>query len=105
MVFVGIPDEETRSRILELNLRDRSCSDDIDIGYLASAEISEGFSGAEMVAICRDASLLALEACDNELGAPRITMRHLLSALNRMRRQITPEMLAFYDNFRKSSKP
>jgi len=71
---------------------------------LAAEEVSGGFSGAELVAVCKEAALLALEedestpATSNEL--PSIKMRHLLQAIDGMKRQITPEMIKFYEDFR-----
>jgi SpoVK/Ycf46/Vps4 family AAA+-type ATPase len=104
MIYVGVPDAASRASIFELGLKDKSYSDDIDINHLARDDISEGFSGAEVVAICRDAALLALEESE-ELTAdstPKLHMRHLLRAITSMQRQITPEMLDFYASFRKS---
>jgi SpoVK/Ycf46/Vps4 family AAA+-type ATPase len=104
MIYVGVPDAASRARIFELGLKDKSYGDDIDTNHLARDDISEGFSGAEVVAICRDAALLALEESE-ELTAdstPKLHMRHLLRAIESMQRQITPEMLDFYASFRKS---
>ena len=106
MIYVGVPDSESRARILELSLRDKSCGDDIDVQALARDEVSQGFSGAEMVAICRDAALLALEESDSLSTAhemPKVEMRHLVSAIESMQRQITPEMIDFYASYRESS--
>jgi SpoVK/Ycf46/Vps4 family AAA+-type ATPase len=105
MIYVGVPGAESRARILEITLAAQSSLDeDIDIPLLASDEISHGFSGAEMVAICRDAALLALEESDalasTDSILPKIAMRHLLQATKDMQRQITPEMLEFYNSYR-----
>jgi SpoVK/Ycf46/Vps4 family AAA+-type ATPase len=105
MIYVGVPDSASRARILELSLREKSCGNDLNIPYLASDELSHGFSGAELVAICRDAALLALEESDdiNAQDTPKIEMRHLVAAMEGMKRQITPEMLEFYRTFRERS--
>jgi SpoVK/Ycf46/Vps4 family AAA+-type ATPase len=104
MIYVGVPDSESRARILEITLAGQtSLDEDIDIPWLASDEISHGFSGAEMVAICRDAALLALEESDSLASTdsmPKIAMRHLLQATKDMQRQITHEMLEFYNSYR-----
>ena len=104
MIYVGVPDCGSRERIFELSLRGKSCSNDIDIPHLASDAVSRGYSGAEVVAICRDAALLALEECDDPMAedTPSITMRHLLQALEGMQRQITPRMLDFYRSYREN---
>lgn len=58
-------------------------------------EITEGYSGAEVVALCSEAALLAVEKEETMLSR-----RHLLQAASKMKPQITTEMLQFYDNFR-----
>jgi SpoVK/Ycf46/Vps4 family AAA+-type ATPase len=73
---------------------------------LSSEPVSGGISGAEAIAVCRDAALLALEEEDTaSLSSPvtTIAMRHLLQALKSLERQITPEMLQFYRTFQTSS--
>ncbi|GKY98704.1 hypothetical protein MPSEU_000826700 [Mayamaea pseudoterrestris] len=104
MIYVGVPDYESRRQIFSLSLRSRACSDDIDIDALAHESVSGGFSGAEVVAICRDAALLALEEADDLMAEhlPVLEMKHLLSAAKDTKKQITPEMLEFYTSFRRS---
>ena len=114
MIYVGPPDAASRAQILQLSLQNTACGNDIDISSLASDACSAGFSGAEMVAICRDAALLALEevydgnltqAANDECAVdamPTIEMRHLLLAMQQMQRQITPEMVEFYKSYREN---
>jgi transitional endoplasmic reticulum ATPase len=98
MIYVGPPDAESRKQIFELSLCGRSCSDDIDIPYLSG--LTSGFSGAEVVAMCRDAALLALEESEEHLDvAPMIQMKHLVAAIQDSKRNITPAMIAFYAAF------
>lgn len=107
MIYVGVPDMESRAKIFELNLSGKSLDEDVDIKRLSSDEVSDGFSGAEVVAICRDASLLALEESDLHATDPtkvRVGMRHLLQAIRSTPRQITPEMLEFYASFQRKAQ-
>jgi transitional endoplasmic reticulum ATPase len=113
MIYVGLPDAASRAQIIQLSIQNVACGNDIDIPTLASDACSAGFSGAEMVAICRDASLLALEEvsdCQNVTASaesekidnetrPMVEMRHLLSAMQDMQRQITPAMINFYTSY------
>ena len=55
-ILVGVPDRKSRARIFEIGLKDRACSDSIDIAKLSEEELSGGFSGAELIAICKDAA-------------------------------------------------
>ena len=75
------------------------------LSALASDEVSGGFSGAELIAVCKDAALLALEEDESTASnqMPRIHMRHLLKSAGAHKPQITPAMLDFYESFRKSN--
>jgi AAA family ATPase len=93
-IYVGTPDFESRRQILQLTLKRKACSDNIDIDALAMK--TAGCSGAELVALCRDAALFALE---NDDGRPQLTMDHLEKANFDLKRQITKEMLHFYETY------
>lgn len=81
---------------------------------MADDGVTGGFSGAEMVAICRDAALLALEEDEEARAAgesmnvalrpqpPTIEMRHLTMAIQSMPRQITPSMVEFYKSYQEN---
>jgi len=56
-------------------------------------ELSNGFSGAEVVALCSEAAMLAM---DEDLDQEHVLPRHLETAARKTVPQITPEMLAFY---------
>ena len=111
MIYVGPPDAASRENIFALGLRDRPC-DAAAVDWKALARESAGFSGAEIVAICRDEALLALQEyhhhqqqqhddCNLEAAAtPVISGHHVKKAMADMNRQITPAMLDFYDSYR-----
>merc|ERR1712194_665831 len=107
MGYVGIPDFNTRQSIFEIALKLKTCSSDVHIPTLAKDEITQGFSGAEIVAICREAAFYAIEEkedfpenyVDLKTEAPQIQMKHLLKSCKTMNKQITPEMLQFYSRF------
>ena len=57
--------------------------------------ITEGFSGAEVVAACTKGALLAMEESDeNEV----VSLDHIVAAAKSFRPQITPEMIRYYRN-------
>ena len=57
-VYVGAPDLAARAEILRIGLRDIPTADGLNLQALALR--AEGFSGAEMAALCREASMAAL---------------------------------------------
>ncbi|CAG8718116.1 6851_t:CDS:2, partial [Cetraspora pellucida] len=62
--------------------------------------LTDGFSGAEIVSICQEAALCAM---DDNLEAKEVRLEHFIRALSSFTRRITPEMIQFYDKFRQKS--
>nr|EGQ40344.1 MAG: ATP-dependent 26S proteasome regulatory subunit [Candidatus Nanosalinarum sp. J07AB56] len=65
-IEVPNPDRAARKEILKVHMADKPLGPEIDIESLA--EESEGFSGAELKAICREAALLAIQDVADEHG-------------------------------------
>lgn len=63
-------------------------------------EHTDGCSGAEVVALCQDAALAAME---ESLQVQEVSGRHFDQALKSLQRRITPGMLQFYRNFQEKS--
>jgi transitional endoplasmic reticulum ATPase len=57
-IEVGEPDRATRREILGIHTRKRPLADDVDLDALAAA--TEGFVGAELAAVCREAATAAV---------------------------------------------
>ena len=57
-IEIGIPDKEGRREILEIHTRGMPLSEDVDLNKLA--EITHGFSGADLAALCKEAAIRAL---------------------------------------------
>jgi len=114
MIYVGLPDEEGRRGIFEIGLAGKDRHEDVDVSTLACDKVSKGYTGAEIIALCRDAALHAIGEMDEEReedgviiddnihigGVPQICMRHLLRSIEDMRPRTTKEMLTFYESFR-----
>jgi len=99
-IYVGLPNADGRESIFGIGLRGKRCHEDVDISKIASDDISHGYSGAEIVAICRDAALLAIgEMDDGNMEQPQIRMCHLLEAIKNLKPRTTSEMLHFYDSY------
>lgn len=71
------------------------------IFVLASDDVSKGYSGAEIIALCRDAALHAIGDMDEgKTKLPQIRMKHLLRSVNEMTPRTTKSLLQFYESFR-----
>ncbi|KAF9432991.1 spermatogenesis associated protein 5 [Entomortierella beljakovae] len=100
ILYVSPPDMPSRKEILRLQIHSKkmACDQDVDIEYLA--ERTEGCSGAEVVALCQEAAMKAME---ESLEIACVSKRHFEQALAGMTRRITQEMIQFYDDFRTKS--
>ncbi|KAG2187667.1 hypothetical protein INT44_005357 [Umbelopsis vinacea] len=98
ILYVNPPDLASRREIFRLQLRRIQCSDEVNAEELALK--TDGYSGAEVVAICQEA---ALQAMEDDIDAQFIRQEHFVRAIRSMKKRITPEMLQFYDDFRSKS--
>jgi transitional endoplasmic reticulum ATPase len=57
-VHVGVPDEAARREILAIHSDGRPLADDVDVGDLATR--TEGYVGADLEAVCREAAAAAV---------------------------------------------
>ncbi|KAJ0043373.1 hypothetical protein Pint_18486 [Pistacia integerrima] len=87
LLYVGPPNESDREEIFRIHLRKIPCSSDVSIEELAY--LTEGFTGADISLICREAAILAIE--DN-IDASEITMEHLRTAI----KQVQPSEIQSY---------
>jgi ATP-dependent 26S proteasome regulatory subunit len=58
ILYVAPPNLVTRRHILSIGTRRMPCAYDVDLCILA--DHTEGFSGAELIALCREAGLSAM---------------------------------------------
>ncbi|MFX1590410.1 MAG: CDC48 family AAA ATPase, partial [Promethearchaeota archaeon] len=57
-IEIPLPDKDTRINIFKIHLKDRPINDEIDIEALAQE--LEGYSGADIKAVCEEATILAI---------------------------------------------
>lgn len=58
-IYIALPDAEARRTLLEINLRDLTLDADVDISAVAGKQM-EGYSGADITNVCRDAAMMAM---------------------------------------------
>ena len=66
-IEVPEPDREARRKILDVHTREKPLVEGIDLDRLADE--TEGYSGAEIASLCREAALIAIERVADEHGA------------------------------------
>ena len=103
-VHVPVPDEAARRKIFEVHTRHKPLADDVDLDELASR--TEGYVGADVEAVCREASMAASrefinsvdpEDVDETVGNVRVTADHFEQALEEVGPSVDPEVRERYD--------
>ena len=96
-LFVGLPDESARRRIIHLNLSKMDVDPNIYLdGFIAQ---TQGYSGAELVKICEKASIAAVEDEIMSKTEPKIGLNHLEAALSAIPRGITRHDIERYQKW------
>jgi transitional endoplasmic reticulum ATPase len=93
LIYIAPPDVEARESIFNIHLNEKPMANDVDIKELA--EITEGYVGADIEAICRESSMLALrefvslgldrELLEEQIKDLVIKKIHLERAIERIR--------------------
>jgi transitional endoplasmic reticulum ATPase len=119
LIYIPLPDYMSRVSIFKANLRKSPVAGDVTFELLA--EVTEGFSGADITEICQRAAKNAIRECivaeierrrrvdDGEMTqeeadalpdpVPFITRAHFEDSMSKARRSVTPEIVAQYDEF------
>ena len=103
-VHVPVPDVDGRRAILEVHTRSKPLADDVDLGALADE--TEGYVGADIEALCREASMAATrefihsvsaEEAAKSVGNVRITREHFDEALDEVGPSVDDETRERYE--------
>ncbi|MEM0384785.1 MAG: CDC48 family AAA ATPase, partial [Candidatus Caldarchaeum sp.] len=104
LVLIPPPDEKARAEIFYIYTRKMPLADDVNIEVLASR--CEGFSGADIESLCREAALAALR---RDKDTEKVYRRDFEEALLSVKPSISPQMMREYervgDILRSSEKP
>lgn len=91
LIYVTVPDEGGRRRILSIHTAKMPLGEDVDLDSLA--ERTDRFTGADLEDLVRRAGLFALR---ESLDVTSVSMKHFESALDETRASVTPDMEAEY---------
>jgi transitional endoplasmic reticulum ATPase len=110
IIYIPNPDKNTRVRILQIHVKGKPISDDIDLKRLV--DMTEGFSGADVSSVANTAVSLVLHDYIQKYPSPeealkhtseaRVSMRHFEDAVKNVRRQreMKPEEKMNLSHFR-----
>jgi transitional endoplasmic reticulum ATPase len=110
-VHVPVPDEEARKAILEVHTRHKPLADDVDLATLARR--TEGFVGADIEALAREATMNATREFVNSVdpeealesvGNVRVTMAHFENALEEVGPSVDDDVKERYEELEEKFK-
>ena len=101
-VYIPLPTEVGREALFRINLKSIALSPDIDFKILVSK--TEGYSGADITSVCRDAAMMPMrrkllsanfdfdniQAQEEDMNIP-LTMPDFLEALDNIQRSVNQE--------------
>ncbi|KAH8412839.1 hypothetical protein KR009_006210 [Drosophila setifemur] len=96
ILYVGLPKTEARREILKIKLRDMPIAEDVDMEKLV--QLTDGYSGAEIQALCQEAALRALE---QSFEAEQVHWPDFEHALQAVPPRTSPELLKLYEDYQK----
>ncbi|MEM1619301.1 MAG: CDC48 family AAA ATPase [Fervidicoccaceae archaeon] len=99
LVYVPPPDKRARLEILKIHTRRVPLADDVDLERLA--EMTHGYTGADLEALVREAVFLALR---ERLEARPIEMKYFLRALEIVGPSLTEEDIKRYERMARELK-
>ena len=92
LVFIGSPDRKGRLKIFRIHTKDTPLAEDVDLETLA--DITEGYVGADIESVCREAVMIALR---ENFDVEYVEMRHFREALKNVKPTITENIAQFYE--------
>ena len=95
IVYIGPPDEKARLEILRITSQSMPLAADIDLESIAQS--TKNFSGADLVALCREAGVLALQR-----RSDFISSANFANAIRLVRPSITKDVEEWYESMKKN---
>lgn len=92
LVYIGSPDRKGRLKIFRIHTKDTPLAKDVDLEALA--DITEGYVGADIESVCREAVMIALR---ENFDIESVEMRHFREAMKKVKPTITENIAEFYE--------
>jgi len=97
LIFVEAPDLEARLKILEVHTKDMPLAEDISLKRIA--QITEGYSGADLENVCREAGMQAIREEMEKLE--KIENKYFEFALSKIKSTLPRNIIERYENMAK----
>lgn len=81
-IYIPLPDVGARRSLLEINLKEVKLAEDVDLENIA--KLSEGYSGADITNLCRDASMMCMRRLMDDQDMRQLIQEKGLSELQQL---------------------
>jgi len=102
IIYVSYPDKETRKKIFDVQTKNMNIGSDVKTDELAGQ--TDGYTGADIAAVCREAGMDAIrEVVAENKEAPKakkVSMKYFREALKQVRASTTEEDRVHWDRIR-----
>ena len=105
LIYIKPPDNTSREKIFEIHTQGKPLAEDVNLAELA--DMTEGYVGADIQGICREAAMLALREIvtpgagrkdlAKRAGEVRISKKHFERAIRRVKPTTSRENLVAYE--------
>ena len=92
VVLVPPPDEKARLEILKVHTKSMALDDNVNLVDLSKK--TEGYSGADIEALCRKAGVIALH---ENIKIEKVSKKHFEAALSKINPSTTPRTTEYYE--------
>ena len=97
LLFVTAPDYDSRLKILKVHSKRMPLSEDIKLDKIA--QNTEGYSGADLENLCREAGMFAIREKMNELD--KIELKHFEMAMEKIKSTLSQQVIERYEQMAK----
>ncbi|WP_457591113.1 CDC48 family AAA ATPase [Geoglobus sp.] len=103
-IYIPPPDKEARKEIFRIHTKNMPLAEDVSLDELA--EKTEGYSGADIEAVCREAGLTAIreaiskyseEEVKKAVKEIRVTREHFMKAIEKVKPSLTKDDIKRYE--------
>ncbi|MEM0492625.1 MAG: CDC48 family AAA ATPase [Candidatus Thermoplasmatota archaeon] len=92
LILIKAPDKDARLDILRIHTKNMPLASNVSLEDLA--EITEGYSGADLEGLCREAAMIAIR---KDINAKHVEKKHFEEALKVVRASLTPDIIKIYE--------
>jgi len=97
ILYVDVPDEKSRVSILKIHTKNMPLTKDVNINEIAKK--TNGFVGADIASLCKEAAMIALRENKN---IKQVSKKHFDAALKKVAPSVTKELAKAYKDMEKN---